>query len=53
MKIEHLAIWAKDIEKIKTFYPDFLSLVQMKHTLILQKNSAPIFFCLQVELELN
>ena len=26
MKIEHLAIWAKDIEKIKTFYPEFFEL---------------------------
>ena len=26
MKIEHLAIWAKDIEKIKTFYLEFFEL---------------------------
>ena len=26
MKIEHLAIWAKDLEKIKTFYLEFFEL---------------------------
>tara|TARA_B110001452_G_scaffold146807_1_gene122095 strand:- start:1308 stop:1469 length:162 start_codon:yes stop_codon:yes gene_type:complete len=53
MTIEHLAIWTKDIEKMKAFYLEFFEVNANEKYFNPIKNSAHIFFRFQAELELN
>ena len=46
MKIEHLAIWAKDLEKIKTFYLEFFELSANEKYFNLTENFSSYFLSL-------
>ncbi len=43
MTIDHLAIWTKDLEKMRAFYLKFFDLRSNENTIILRKDSRPTF----------